>query len=648
MCGIFGVVVGAGAALDAGALTGLVELLFKRSEARGKEAAGLAVLMPNGIEVFKCPRPATEMLRYDRYRRFYDGILGSLYQAGRPAAAFAMIGHSRLVTNGTEILSHNNQPVLTRTMAGIHNGIICNDNELWRAHPDLQRTGQLDTEVALRLIEKYSAETGSDITALRKVFGEIRGTASVAYLNDAGLLGLATNTGSLYIAENRQAQILIFASERFTIENAIALEALKIQPGRFEVRHVAAGSGVVASIETAVPQAFSLTDDATVAPPRIRERRAEFAIVDRATARPATMRRCTRCILPETFPMITFDEKGVCSVCRSHEAKQLEGRAALERQIERYRSKDGSPDCIIAFSGGRDSAYGLHYLKRELGMNPIAFTYDWGMVTDNGRRNQALMCGQLGVEHIIRSPDIRAKRRYIRQNLMAWLQRPDLGMVPLLSAGDKQFYHYGRKLRQETGVRLTVFCAGNELERTEFKTGFAGVRETQHGMRLNAYSLTNKLGFLLYYVGQYLKNPRYINLSLLDTLASYWSTYIAKDDFLYLYHYIPWEEDVIMKTLVGEYGWEGAADTNTTWRLDDAFTPFHNYIYYTVAGFSEHDTFRSNQIRAGLIERSEALRLVEEENQPRLTALREYAELVGINLVETLLVIDAIPKLYER
>ena len=45
--------------------------------------------------------------------------------------------------------------------------------------------------------------------------------------------------------------------------------------------------------------------------------------------------------------------------------------------------------------------------------------------------------------------------------------------------------------------------------------------------------------------------------------------------------------------------------------LVDGTAAFYNYIYYTVAGFTENDAFRSNQIRAGVLNRSEAARLVE-------------------------------------
>jgi hypothetical protein len=151
----------------------------------------------------------------------------------------------------------------------------------------------------------------------------------------------------------------------------------------------------------------------------------------------------------------------------------------------------------------------------------------------------------------------------------------------------------------------------------------------------------------MYYAKQYILNPRYFNASLFDTLFAFYSTYVARDNFVYLYHYIPWDEAEIAQTL-RQYGWEDAGSTQNTWRIGDGTAAFYNYIYHTIAGFSEHDTFRSNQIRAGVISRSEALKLIEKDNRPRWDAIQEYAELVGFNLEEALVVINQSPKLYDK
>ena len=109
-------------------------------------------------------------------------------------------------------------------------------------------------------------------------------------------------------------------------------------------------------------------------------------------------------------------------------------------------------------------------------MNPVAYTYDWGMVTDLGApQHQSRMCGKLGVEHIIVAADIRKKRDYIRKNVEAWLKSPHLGMVTLFMAGDKQFFRHVETMQTADRHRASSSGAINPLEDTHFKTGFLGV-----------------------------------------------------------------------------------------------------------------------------------------------------------------------------
>jgi hypothetical protein len=65
---------------------------------------------------------------------------------------------------------------------------------------------------------------------------------------------------------------------------------------------------------------------------------------------------CTRCIMPNTRPRITFDTEGVCNACRNAEAKVATDwearRAEFLTTIEGYRSKSGRWDCVVPWSGG--------------------------------------------------------------------------------------------------------------------------------------------------------------------------------------------------------------------------------------------------------------------------------------------------------
>ncbi|MFQ5763438.1 MAG: hypothetical protein ACE5GT_00775 [Rhodospirillales bacterium] len=652
MCGIFGFIAAPGSRCDGPAFRDALSHLFRLSEPRGREASGLVIASNGTAEVFKRGSAPSAMLKSREYAAFLESSLArlALDGDGRLRDPVAVIGHCRLVTAGTETITGNNQPIIADHSVGVHNGIVTNDETLWRQHPEITRELDSDSEIIFRLIDRH-CEAAPDIpAAVGRIFAEIEGAASIAFFrDDAEVMALATNTGSLYFAHLADARVFVFSSERYILKSFLDVTPFATGFDGGSVEQLRPGKGCVAGFGDAVPSVFPLDGAGPAAPPAAAGKGAAakpaMAIEDR-TERLAALRRCTRCILPETYPFIDFDDSGVCNFCRDYEPPRPLGREALEAILDQHRRTDGSPDCIVGFSGGRDSSYGLHYIKTELGMNPIALTYDWGMVTEIARRNQARICGKLGIEHVLRAADIPAKRRYIRKNIFAWLKRPKLGMIPLFMAGDKFFYHYCRQMRKETGIPLVFFCGGNELERTDFKTGFAGVRESQHKQRLFAMSLSNKVGLFAWYAWQYLMNPRYFNESLLDSLWSYFTTFVEKEDFVFLYHYIKWDEDVINRTLHDEYGWETAEGRSTTWRIGDGYTAFINYIYFTVAGFSEYDAFRSNQVREGLISRDDALRLTAEDNRPNMDELDDFAKHTGFNLEEVLTRINSIKKLY--
>lgn len=642
MCGIFGVLIGQRREISQRHLRTMVERLFKLSESRGKEASGMVLRTPEAIQVYKEPLAASALIRQPRFRTMLRS-LGTDVVRG----PLAVLGHSRLVTNGTQTVPENNQPVERDGLVAVHNGIITNDGDLWKRHSHLQREAQVDTEILLTLLAQYGREDGNDFRrSVRRVFDELEGTVSVAVLGeDLSRCILATNTGSLYLGRWEDTGVVCFASERLFLQD---LEAhMRRRSRRFSglrIEPIPAGHGVSMDLDTAEPIPFRIGDGNPAAPRPTMVRTAWVAEcssdLEEASDR---LRRCTRCILPHTMPFIAFDDEGVCNYCRAYQPVQTEGREALERAVAPHRRNDGRPDCIVMFSGGRDSAYGLHYIKNELEMNPIVYTYDWGMITDLGRRNQARMCGSLGVEHVVVSADITRKRRNIRRNIEAWLRRPDLGMVPLFMAGDKQYYYHANKLMRDLGIRLAFACEC-PLELSRFKAGFCGIREGNR--RIFDVSFGEKMQLLGYYGWQYLCNPRYLNASLVDTFFAFLSAYGMRHDYLFPFRYVPWHEQTIVDTLVSRYGWELADDTSTTWRIGDGTAAFYNYIYYTVAGFTENDSLRSNQIREGHLTREIALRLVHRENRPRWKSLQWYASTIGFDLKHALSVIDAMPKRY--
>ena len=653
MCGIFGLVANTQTALTKSKFELILKSLMKLSEPRGREAAGIAIASDNKISTYKYATKPSRILKSLEFKTFLDSCISpnGSNDCNKTYVPIAAIGHTRLVTTGTQVFSENNQPIVSGHLVGVHNGIIVNEQSLLPLISNSQKKLETDSAVLFSLIDKFYVECGDLITAVLKTYAGIQGSASVAFFCDVHpILVLATNTGSLYYVYEKNHGIFFFASERYILEKLLQ----KIDLAKYweikTVQSLKPLTGVIIKFDSIAPEIFSL---GTISSKRevvqSIKKKTPYKIINRSISH-KLLRRCTRCIFPETYPFISFDSNGVCNYCLNYRKQKFHGNQELEKILEKYRSNNGEPDCIVGFSGGRDSSYGLHVLKKEFGMNPIAVTYDWGMVTDLARRNQARICGKLGIEHIIRAADIHKKRRHIRKNIDAWLRKPELGMVTLFMAGDKLFYHYGRQIRKETGVEITVFCAGQQVEQMEFKIGFCGVNQTlTNNTKLYQYKTMVKVRLAMWYLKQYLRNPYYINESLLDSFLAFYSSFIDKDDFLYLFHYIHWEEELIEKTLKEEYGWE--ADDRfgkNQWRMGDGYTAFIDYIWYTVAGFSEYDNFRSNQVREGLITRKDALELAAEDNKPRMETLLEFSQLIGFNLEEVLVKINSIPKLWLK
>ena len=651
MCGIFGIAVKPGTKVSPIALRNMYYTMFELSASRGVEAAGFALLANDKIEIQKQPVSSAELVKSSACKSTIDSMLQKAIPKGISTTPLALIGHSRLATNGLEGTNDNNQPVVVEKTVGVHYGIVVNDDELWIRHPERLRRLEVDTEILLSLVRLYLDESGDIVGACRRAFSEIKGSASIAVLfSDLDDLLLATNTGSLYVFAGEDGAYAGIMSERYMVEQFLSERHPNEAFNNAQITQVSAGHGLVINLSELHRRQFSLCaspqqPDASKSSRSSNSSRAILDPIARDQDSRDTMQRCTKCILPKTMPFIEFDDQGVCNYCRNHEPLILKGREAYEDILARYRRGDGSPDCIVAFSGGRDSSYALHQLKTEFGMTPLAYTYDWAMVNDLARRNQARLTGKLGVEHIIVSADIPTKRQHIKKNVEAWMKKPHLGMVPLFMAGDKQFFYFANRLKKQTGVELVIF-AQSQYERTKFKTGFAEVKDTQRH-KVFEISAGNKMSLASFYLKQFLLNPYYLNSSVFDTIFGFWSYYYSNRDYNFIFDYLAWDENVIVDTLINENEWETADDTTTTWRIGDGTAAIYNYIYHTVAGFTENDTFRSNQIREGAISRDEALKKVKLENQARFDSISEYCQTIVVNFNDFLRTVSLMPRLFS-
>jgi hypothetical protein len=603
MCGIFGVVSFSAVVEDE------LNVLVKHAQQRGRDSSGLVTHVGGAYQVYRADYPITRLLK----------------EVGTQASHL-VLGHSRLITNGLS----DNQPVVRDGVAVLHNGIVVNEDAIW-SEIGKKRAQQIDTEV-IAAIAAAHLEAGGELAQLpARILGLCRGVVACALIIPRlGKLCLFSNNGSLYVG--RKGQATLFASERYPLTVI----------GCDDISQVREAVFIDIPASQAVLDISDRRERKTDLIPALSLSGAEEKLLE---YRKHELRRCTKCLLTETMPFINFDADGVCNYCRHYKPRNKpRPKEELFKLVEPYRRKTGD-DCIVPFSGGRDSCYGLHLIVNELKMKPITYTYDWGMVTDLGRRNISRMCAELGVENIIVADDIAKKREHIAKNLRAWLKSPHLGMISILTAGDKHFFRHVETIKAQTGISLNLWGI-NPLEVTHFKAGFLGVPPDFEEKRVYSHGAMKQLRYQYLRLKAMLASPGYFNSSLWDTLSGeYYRSFTKKTDYYHVFDYWRWDEKQIDDTLAG-YDWEKAPDTRTTWRIGDGTAAFYNYVYYTVAGFTEHDTFRSNQIREGDLTREEALEMVLEENTPRYPNIKWYLDAVGVDFKEAIKVVNAIPKLY--
>ncbi|PUE63750.1 glucosamine 6-phosphate synthetase [Arcobacter caeni] len=588
--------------------------LVKHSEQRGIDSSGLIYFKND---------------KYNIARADYN--IEKLLNKVKPYDCNVVLGHSRLITNGLG----DNQPVIRKNIFAIHNGIIVNEKKVWEKLT-VKRQYQIDSEAIVAIAEEHLINS-EDISELaNKILTICRGVVSCALvLPEYGKLLLFSNNGSLYVGYI--GEDLYFASERYSLEviNCQNIKQIKEDSLILDIP--------ITDTEVNLNDIKNRTEDLI---PEFKfnqneEKLLKFKQID--------LKRCTKCILPETMPFIRFDDKGVCNYCNNYKKRNKpKPKAELFKLVEPYRRPGKELDCIVPFSGGRDSCYGLHLIVKELEMKPVTYTYDWGMVTDLGRRNISQMCGDMGVENIIVAADISQKRKNIKMNLQAWLKSPHLGMMAMLTAGDKHFFRYVEEIKKQTGIKLNLWGV-NPLEQTHFKTGFLGIKPDFEEDKVYSNGVMKQLRYHSKRFKAMCESPGYFNSSLWDTLSGeYYRSFMQKEDYYHIFDYWTWEEDILNNTLINQYNWETAIDTSTTWRIGDGTAGFYNYVYYTVAGFTEHDTFRSNQIREGQITREKALELVADENQPRYQNIRWYLDTLGMDFEEVIKTVNSIPKLYKE
>ncbi len=326
------------------------------------------------------------------------------------------------------------------------------------------------------------------------------------------------------------------------------------------------------------------------------------------------MKRCTRCILPETFPGIKFDEAGVCNYClafadafQKQESLKQRLRQEFHHILEQVRGQN-SYDCLMSWSGGKDSTYTLMLLKQDYDLDILAFTFDMGFTSPTAFSNMRRVSENLGVDHII----IKPRFDLLRQVFVASTARDMYPAKALHRASNIctscMGMAKGIALRMAIEKRIPIIAYGwspgqAPLTSSIFKTNPQMMRAMLSATIVPLHKVVGDG------IAPYFPAERHFGDA---TRFPYNISPLA---------FLDYDEDAAY-TRIQEPGWEcpGDTDPNSTNCLLNAFA---NEVHKRHMGYHPYVLELANLVRGGYLDREEALRRLGTPPDPVvLTAVR--------------------------
>jgi N-acetyl sugar amidotransferase len=333
------------------------------------------------------------------------------------------------------------------------------------------------------------------------------------------------------------------------------------------------------------------------------------------------MKRCTRCIKPETETDITFDENRVCSECKNIEIKNkvnwTEREAMLRKLLDHYRGKTKPYDCIVPMSGGKDSSFQLYMVKKVYKMNPLAVTFNHMFFIETRKQNLENTLRTLGVDHVMFSPNIRVFKKLIPKSLegygdVCWHCHNGIGSFPLRVAiqYETPLMIWGEP-QSEAGILDTyneIHIADARFFEVYLKKGIG-----------NEHMLGD--GITMYDLAPY-QYPPFKQLERIRFKG------------IFLGDYIPSNVTKQVELIKREISWQEADVENSpsrSYNVECKIGGIHDYLKYIKRGHGRTVDIFSKAIREGRMKREDALRLWAKYDANRPKSLDWFLPWVGIS-----------------
>ncbi len=305
---------------------------------------------------------------------------------------------------------------------------------------------------------------------------------------------------------------------------------------------------------------------------------------------------------------LVLDQYGVCDACNLAKKKQEINWSTREQELldllDKYRKDDGSYDCLVPGSGGKDSVYASHLLKYKYGMNPLTVTWPPILYTEYGLANFRNWLNIGGFDNISFNQNgkaIRALTKLSIENLFHPFQTFILGQKQLAP-----------KIAKNFGIELVFYGEheaefGNPISEASIPTRSDSFHSIDNyddillgGMPIN--QILDKFKLRLSDLAPFLPMRK-------QELTDF------SPQIQYLGYYIPWQPQESYyyatehtKFKARPYRTQGTYSKYLS--IDDKIDDLNYYCYFIKFGFGRCTEDASQEIRNGHISRDEGKALI--------------------------------------
>jgi len=347
------------------------------------------------------------------------------------------------------------------------------------------------------------------------------------------------------------------------------------------------------------------------------------------------MKYCTKCVMPETRPGISFDEEGVCSACRTYEKKKnIDWNVRfdeLKQLCDKYRGKFGNNyDCIIAVSGGKDSHYQTYVMKEQMGMHPLLVSVEDNFpMTEAGQHNIKNISEEFGCDILSLKPNRKVQKKIMRKTFEKY-GKPTWYV-------DRLIYTYPIHMAIKFGIPLVVYG-----ENISYEYGGPNAIETYSANQQVFNGVASDISW-----DELIDK----DISMKDlSLCAFPDENALEElglDSIYLSYFVNWNS--VDNYLFAKK--RGFRDLNHEWKREHHVEDFdqvdsraylaHPWMKYPKFGHATATDYASRFVRYGLISREQAVQLVKEHDS-KLDSLviRDFCEFLGYSVREFWEIVD--------